>query len=318
MVAIKKIAVVGAGTMGHGIAQVCAQAGLHVSMRDVSREILRDARERVRSNLETLVACGVISESEAVATVSRIASTVNLAEATKDVDFVVEAVPEIMELKRQIFSELDTVCPERTILASNTSSFSITEIGGATGRPEKVIGTHWFRPPHITPLVEIVRGKGTAEATVKVTENLLTTLGKSTIVCRDSPGFVANRMQHVMTNEAVLLLQEGIASAEDIDKAVKLGFGFRLPVVGPLEAQDFAGLDTSLRSREYEYGKLGDSRYRPPELLRTKVAAGELGVKSGKGHYDYTTRDVGALIRERNEKYLKLLSVLGYLKRKET
>jgi len=311
---IKKVAVVGAGIMGHGIAQVCAQAGYRVHVSDLKEGVLMAAVDRIRSNLETLVKYGVTTKNKAESTISRIRVTVDLAEATKDVDFVVEAVPEIMRLKKQVFRDLDKLCPKRIILASNTSSFSITEIGSVTERPEKVIGTHWFRPPHITPLVEIVRGEATSDETLGVTRCFLEKLGKSPIVCRDSPGFVANRMQHVMTNEAIILLQKGIASAEDVDKAVKLGFGFRLPVVGPLEAQDFAGLDTSLRAREYEYRKLGDTKYQPPRLLRKKVEAGELGVKTGKGYYDYAKKDISSLIRKRNEQYLKLLLTLGYIK----
>jgi 3-hydroxybutyryl-CoA dehydrogenase len=240
-----------------------------------------------------------------------------LADATKDADLIIEATPEIVKLKKQVFRDLDKLCPKHTILASNTSSFSITEIGSATKRPEKVIGTHWFRPPHITPLVEIVTGEATADETLRVTRGLLEKLGKSPIVCKDSPGFVANRMQHVMTNEAIILLQEGIASAEDIDKAVKLGFGFRLSVVGPLEAQDFAGLDTSLHAREYEYKKLGYPRFQPPQLMREKVKAGELGAKTGKGYYNYTRKDISSLIRKRNEQYLKLLIMLGHTKPKK-
>jgi 3-hydroxybutyryl-CoA dehydrogenase len=284
---ISRVAVVGFGTMGTGIAQVFAQSGFEVVAVDVSEEILRRGVETIVSGpfgLRRLVERGRITEEQMREVLSRIRTTTNLAEAVSSADFVIEAVFEDLEVKKRVFRDVDTHAPKHAILASNTSTLSITALAAATSRPDKVVGMHFFNPPQVMKLVEIVRGLQTSDETVEVVKGLAERLGKTPVVCRDVPGFIANRVGIIAILEAIRLYDQGVASAKDIDTAMKLGYNWPM---GPLELADFIGLDVLLSIAEVLYRETGNPAYHPPTILRRLVAAGYLGRKSGRGFYTY-------------------------------
>lgn len=303
---IKQVTVVGSGIMGHGIAHVCAQAGYQVTMVDINQEILQFAIEKIKSELETLVRNHVITKEHIEATLRRINCTTVLRGAVESTDFVIEAVKEDIDLKKEIFKELDEHCPKQAILATNTSSFRIIELASATNREDKVVGMHWWNPPYLMPLVEIIKGAKTSSGTVELATRVTAKLGKKPVVCKDSPGFIGVRLQAAVFIEAISMLEQGIASAEDIDTAIKMTLGIRLPVIGPLETVDLGGLDTFLFAYDYLHRKLGD-KFQPPDLLRQHVEEGKLGLKTGKGFYEYTTESSEALMKRRDEWILKQL-----------
>ena len=281
---IDRIAVVGGGTMGNGIAHVAAQHGKSVRLIDVQAHVLERALETIAKNLERQVKKGVLEAAEKDATLGRIETVTDLAEGAQGVDLVVEAVPEKPELKYSIFKTLDEAAGPDTILASNTSSISITEIAARTSRPEKVIGMHFMNPVPVMALVEVIRGLATSDETTRVTFELSRALGKTPVEVNDFPGFVSNRVLMPMINEAVTALMEGVAEVEAIDTVMKLGMNHPM---GPLKLADLIGLDTCLNILEVLHRELGDDRYRPSPLLRKYVAAGWLGRKSGRGFYTY-------------------------------
>ncbi|MDH4188522.1 MAG: 3-hydroxyacyl-CoA dehydrogenase NAD-binding domain-containing protein [Nitrospira sp.] len=282
---IKKVAVLGAGIMGAGIAQVAAQVGLQVNMRDIDDKFLNKGMSNIKQSLGRIVKKERMAQAEAEAVLAHIICTKDMIEAVRDVDVVIEAIPENMALKKETYAKIDAACPVNVIFASNTSGLSITDMASATKRPDRFVGMHFFNPVPMMQLVEIVKGYSTSDATVKVIEQLAVKMGKTTVIARDTPGFITTRLICTLMNEAVHCYTEGIASAQDIDRSMKLGMNHPM---GPLELADFVGLDTLLYIMDSLHREYGDPKYRPPLLLRQMVRAGHLGRKTGNGFYDYT------------------------------
>jgi 3-hydroxybutyryl-CoA dehydrogenase len=281
---IERITVVGGGTMGNGIAHVCAQAGRNVTLVDMNQDLLEKALGIIFKNMDRQVKKEIISAGEKEEAMGRIATLTSLEDGVEDAQLVVEAVPEKMELKESIFKTLDEKAPADAILATNTSSISITEIAALTSRPEKVIGMHFMNPVPMMKLVEVIRGLATDDETTQAVMDLSTELGKTPVEVNDFPGFVSNRVLMPMINEAIFALMEGVAEAEAIDTVMKLGMAHPM---GPLALADLIGLDTCLSILEVLHRDIGDDRYRPCSLLRKYVAAGWLGKKSGRGFFAY-------------------------------
>jgi len=281
--AIKKVMVIGAGQMGSGIAQVCAQAGYTVILNDLKDEYIERGLAGIKKNLGRAVEKGRLEASAKDETLSRITTSTSLEDAAS-VDLVIEAAVENMEVKTDIFRKLDEIAPVHAILATNTSSLPITEIAAATKRPEKVIGMHFMNPVPVMKLVEIIRGLATADEVFQEIEEMTKVLNKVPVEVNDFPGFVANRILMPMINEAIYTLYEGVATKEAIDDVMKLGMNHPM---GPLTLADFIGLDTCLYIMETLYEGFGDSKYRPCPLLRKYVKAGWLGKKTGRGFYEY-------------------------------
>jgi 3-hydroxybutyryl-CoA dehydrogenase len=278
-----KIAVAGAGTMGHGIAQVCGLAGFPTVLVDNNSDALSGALGRIVDNLQKGVDRGKVTEADKKSAIDLIGGASKLSEV-KDAELFIEAVPEIMDLKKSILREADSILPENAVLASNTSSLSISELADATNRPESVVGLHFFNPVHIMKLLEIVRGKDTNDATVEKAMRFGHAIGKTAVVVKDSPGFATSRLGICLGNEAMRMVEEGVATVDDIDKAMMLGYGHP---VGPLQLTDMVGLDVRLSITKYLHQTLKSDAFAPPQVLLELVAAERLGKKSGVGFYTW-------------------------------
>jgi len=278
----RRIAVLGAGTMGRGIAQAAAQAGCDVSLRDVSDEMLDRARAAIRATLDGGVSRGKITEEAREAAVAAIATTTDLARAVRGAELVIEAVPEDLALKRALLAEVEAAASPTAIVASNTSSLSIAELAARAERPERVLGMHFFNPVHVMKLVEIVASLHTGTHAIATARALAEAMGKTAIVVRDTPGFATSRLGVILGLEAIRMLEQGVATAADIDRAMELGYNHPM---GPLRLTDLVGLDVRLAIADYLHLTLGGDQYRAPELLRRLVGEGKLGKKSGEGFF---------------------------------
>lgn len=289
---IRNISVIGAGLMGHGIAQIFASRNHDVYLLDVEAELLPKAAENIRSNLTMMARKGIGLESEIDTIIARIRTTTDIQEAVSDAHLVIEAVNENLELKQKVFQELDQLCSQETILATNTSVISITEIAARSRHRERILGTHFWNPPYLIPLVEVVKGKETSDEVVEATFQVMKNAGKHPVKClKDVPGFIANRLQHALWREAISIVENGIADPATVDEAIKNGFAIRLPVLGPLENADMVGLDLTLAIHDYILKHL-ESSSKPSPILKAKVEKGELGFKTGQGFQSWSAEDI--------------------------
>ncbi|WP_435158272.1 3-hydroxyacyl-CoA dehydrogenase family protein [Haladaptatus sp. DFWS20] len=280
--AVRVIGIIGAGTMGNGIAQLAAQNGFDVVMRDIEDDLVQDGLDTIERNLQEAEERDIIDEADVV--FERITGTTELKDVTENASFIIEAVSEDMDLKQEIFKELDTEANSDVVLGSNTSSLSITEIASVTDNPERVLGTHFFNPPVKMKLVELITGHNTSSETVEQAEKLATDFGRESIVVDDFPGFATSRLGLVLGMEAARMVQEGVASPEDIDTAMELGYNHPM---GPLKLGDYNGWDTRVKVGEYLAEELGSEVYRPPQIVKKMVRAGDYGVKTGEGFYNW-------------------------------
>jgi len=281
---LDQILVLGAGTMGHGIAQVAAAAGCSVTLFDVQADFAKKGVERIRANLDAGVAKGKVTAEQRDATLSRVTASTDLAAASRGIDLAVEAVPENLDLKCDLLGQVAAAAPPHAILGSNTSSLSLTAIAAKAGRPDRTIGLHFFNPVHIMKLLEIVVAEQTNDETLAAARAFAERLGKTAIIVKDSPGFATSRLGLVIGLEAMRMLEAGVASAEDIDRAMELGYGHPM---GPLKLTDLVGLDVRLAIAEHLQKEVGD-QFRPPSILRRLVRAGKLGKKTGEGFYRWS------------------------------
>ena len=305
---IRSVAIVGAGTMGNGIAQVCAQGGLDVRLIDPVAAALSKAEDNMVRNIQKLIDNGLLTAS-VTDVMERVIFSEDL-DAAAAVDLVIEAIPEKFQLKQQLFQKLEQLCKPQAILASNTSGIPITQIANTIQTSERVIGTHFYMPAHLIPLVEVIQTEHTSEPVIEETMNFLTRMGKTPVrVCKDIPGFIGNRLQHALAREAMSLLEQGVASAEDIDLVVKASLALRLVFTGPVEQRDFNGLDIHLAIAEYLYPEL-ENTTEPLEILKNKVAANELGIKTGKGFYDWRDKNIPEIQAQKNQELINLLKII--------
>jgi 3-hydroxybutyryl-CoA dehydrogenase len=280
---IRKITVIGAGTMGRGIAYVACTGGFETTLQDISEDMLKKSKSTMQENLRKAVERKLMSPEDAEKAIARLTLTRELSAAVRSADFIIEAIPEIIEAKLELFSKIDKICADEVVLSSNTSALSITEMAGVTTRSARFVGMHFFNPVHKMKLVEIIRGLETTDDAIEITKAVATKMGKETVTIKESPGFITSRLNALIGNEAFYMLQEGITSAEEIDKAIKLGLNHPM---GPFEMVDMVGLDTRLSILKFLHQTLGE-KYRPCPLMEQYVKAGRLGKKVGRGVYDY-------------------------------
>ena len=308
------ILVIGSGIMGNGIAQVFAQAGHQVILNDLNMDILKTAQKNIDLQLKLMVKNELIDEKMASTAFANIGLNDKLADCAKDADMVIEAIPEKLELKEKLFRQLEELCPAKTIFATNTSGISINLLAKGVQRKDKLIGTHFFMPAHLIPLVEVVCGKDTSAGTVETVMEVLAAAQKKPVkVAIDLPGFIGNRLQHALAREAMSLVQKGVATPEGVDEVVKSSLAIRLLFTGPVEQRDFNGLDTHLSIAKYLYEDLEDTHV-PLKILSDKVDAGKLGIKTGEGFYDWRSKIKEEVIAKKNQ---DLIDVLKFLKNKE-
>jgi 3-hydroxyacyl-CoA dehydrogenase len=301
--------VVGAGIMGHGFAQLLAMNKIEVFLVDQSVEFLDRARGWIVNNLDYMIELGKLKVPEKEGTLSRINFTTDLAGNLPRADYILEAVSENFDLKRDIWKIIGQKAAPGAILASNTSSYDINELAEGVPNPNRIIGTHWFHPPQITPCVEVIPSKHASQSYIDLVMEFLTGLGKMPTICKSAPGFVANRIQTAMAAEAIALVEEGLATPVEVDRIVKSSFGFRLGAYGPFEIMDQAGADTYLGVYQYLEKKLGKAHFKPPELLKKQVKAGRLGLKSSGGFYDYGPGAADVVRRERDRRFYARLEL---------
>jgi 3-hydroxybutyryl-CoA dehydrogenase len=311
MTLFKRIAVIGSGIMGHGIALVCAKGGLPVTLVDISAEALENAKGKLAQSLDQLITYDLAPAGSKETTLGRISYSADMAMGVKDADLVFEAVPEKLPLKTSVYQTLEQHCKPEAVFASNTSGMSINTLASLTKRPERFVGTHFFMPAHLVPLVEVVRADATLDAVSDGIMKLLADLGKTPVLVRkDISGFIGNRLQHALAREAMSLVEKGIASAEDVDTVVRTSLAIRLLFTGPMEQRDFNGLDTHLSIAEYLYPDLEDT-HTPLAILADKVKAGDFGIKTGKGFFDWTKKDIAAVNARKNEQLINVLKLLA-------
>jgi 3-hydroxyacyl-CoA dehydrogenase len=316
MVELTSIAVIGAGTMGHGIAQTFALAGYPVTLTDNNAELLQKAIPRIKENLRTYVAHGLAGEDKVEMVPSRITPIPDIPGTVAEADFIIEAVFEDIAIKHEVLALIEANCPPQAIIASNSSSFRVGDMAVVLKRPEQFLGTHFWNPPYLIPLVEVICGLNSSPETIRATCHLLKRVGKyPALVRKDVAGFVGNRLQHALRREAIALVADGVATPEDIDLIARLGFGLRLPIVGPLETVDLAGLDLTLAIQSYLLADL-DRSTEPSPLVRDKVARGELGAKTGKGFFEWSSGRQTEVIQKRDGAIMELVRWLtdgGYI-----
>ncbi len=307
----ENIAVIGAGLMGHGIAQIFSVHGHPVNLMDLEDTVLSNAIQSIRSNLALMAQKGIGSEAEIEPAIQRIKTTTDLAEAVSQAQFVVEAVLEKLDLKQNVFKDLDALCPPDAILATNTSVISITEIAQKSNHRGRIVGTHFWNPPYLIPLVEVIRGDESDQEAVDRTFDLLQGVGKHPVrVHKDTPGFVGNRLQHALWREAISIVEHGIADAATVDECIKFGFGLRLPQLGPMENVDMVGADLTLAIHDYILKYL-ESSPNPSALLKEKVEKGELGFKTGRGFQTWSQQEIQKSRQELVEYLLEATSKKG-------
>ncbi len=310
---VKRVLIVGAGTMGHSIAMVFAQGGYEVDLIDLNQDILEKSLALIQANLQTLKEAGMIGGKSIPNILNRIHPSTSL-EVAKKADLVIEAISEHPKAKREVFQTLDGLCPDRTILTSNTSYLNLFQLTKGI-RPEKMLICHWYAPPHLIPLVDLVQGPRSSEATVKTLRQILLELGKTPVLMKKFiPGYIVNRLQRAMAREIFFLLDRGYATAEEIDRAVKNSLGIRIPVVGVVQRYDYTGLDLALTFERNPAIHLV-SKDRTPKTLSRLVKKGYLGVKSGKGFYDYSSKRLEEVLKERDRKLIEMMKCLRKIER---
>ncbi|SFN08009.1 3-hydroxyacyl-CoA dehydrogenase family protein [Thermodesulforhabdus norvegica] len=308
---VKNIGIIGAGLMGHGIAQIFAHEGYRVSVYDANDDALKTLRQRIKKNLEIFMLLGITDNSRANQCLENIRVCSSISEAAGSADVIIEAINENKGLKKELFRELEHIIGSETVVCTNTSAISITELSESLSYRERFVGTHFWNPPHILPCVEIVKGLYTSEEVFEGVCRLMKRVKKEPVrVLRDVPGFLGNRLQHAMWREAISLVEKGVASAEDVDKVVKFGFGLRLCFIGPFETADLAGLDLTYEVQKYLFPYLDNSPVPSPKL-ENLVESGFTGVKAGRGFYSWTKDKVQQLIAKRDAILLKVLRLMN-------